>query len=426
MKLERLTLFSSKNDVLFFIVFVLLIFAYSLTIEYNNYKIFTRFNSSVVDATVLKHYNKSIITKNHQRRVYQILKLKSDRGFVFYANISTSIKVQTAQKIKMVIYGGKVSFYQYLSSFYTYNKILYIYKALPLKMQLNQYIDTQHKDKNASSIYKALFSATPMPYDIQQKLSILGVSHLLAISGFHLGLLSFILYFFFSSIYGFYHKKFLPYRSLKNDIFIMVALVLFSYLYFLDFPASLVRAYGMFLMGFFLYDRGYKIVSMQTLVVSVVLLGAISPRLLLSLGFWLSSVGVFYIFLFLIHFENLSKVKQFIYIPIWTYIVMLPYSIVIFGNFSIFHPLSILATSLFSLFYPLSILLHLFGFGDYFDNALEWYLALSTNFKTIHIELYWLVLDIFISLMSVYKKLFVYILLGSNLFFLIYLIYQVA
>ena len=79
----------------------------------------------------------------------------------------------------------------------------------------------------------------------------------------------------------------------------------------------------MLLVGFILYDRGIEIISMQTLFVSVVLLIVFFPRLFFALGFWLSVAGVFYIFLFLLYFKYLSKVKQFILLPFVIYILKL-------------------------------------------------------------------------------------------------------
>jgi competence protein ComEC len=126
----------------------------------------------------------------------------------------------------------------------------------------------------------------------------------------------------------------------------------------------------MLVVGFVLYERGFKIISMQTLFLTAVLILSFFPRLFFSLGFWLSVGGVYYIYLFLLYFKNLGKIYQFILLPVWVYLMMLPHSLFIFENFSLWHPLSIIWSILFSIFYPLSILLHIFGIGDLFDNLL--------------------------------------------------------
>jgi len=313
-----------------------------------------------------------------------------------------------------------------MNSFYAFSKILYLYKTTSAKEKLNQFISEQHKDKNISNTYQALFTAKSLNVEIQTKFSALGISHLVAISGFHLGVLSALLFFLFKYPYKFFQNRYFPYRSYKRDSFIAISLVLLSYLLFLDSPPSLLRAFAMLIIGFILYDRGLKIISMLTLLLTVILLISFFPRLALSIGFWLSVSGVFYIFLFLIHFTELSKVWQFILIPFWVYILMLPYSIVIFGNFSIYHPLSILWTSLFTLFYPLSIFLHLINQGDFLDKILQLLLRLDIPEIKISLGWTWLVGHVALSLVSVYNKSFLYLLFSFSLSLLIYSIYYVT
>ena len=62
----------------------------------------------------------------------------------------------------------------------------------------------------------------------------------------------------------------------------------------------------MLIIGFILHDRGFKIISMQTLFLTMAILIAFFPRLAFSIGFYLSIFGVFYIFLFLLHYENFT------------------------------------------------------------------------------------------------------------------------
>jgi len=231
-----------------------------------------------------------------------------------------------------------------------------------LKQKLSSFINRQHTNTNIAALYNALFLASPLPKAMQIQFSKLGISHLIAISGFHLGVLAAILFFLFKYPYKILQNRYFPYRSYKRDSFIFISLILLGYLLFLDSPPSLLRAFAMLIVGFVLYDRGIQVISMQTLLVTILLLLALFPKLIFSIGFWLSISGVFYIFLFLIHFKEISKIKQFVLLPFWVYLMMLPYSLAIFGNFSLYHPLSILWTSLFTLFYPLSIALHVMGF----------------------------------------------------------------
>ncbi|MCK4736928.1 MAG: ComEC/Rec2 family competence protein, partial [Sulfurimonas sp.] len=184
--------------------------------------------------------------------------------------------------------------------------------------------------------------------------------------------------------------------------------------------------FGMLLVGFILYDRGIKIISMQTLFLTVLLLLVFFPKLVFALGFWLSVSGVFYIFLFLIHFKDLNKIWQFILVPFWVYMLMLPFSLAIFGNFSIYHPLSILWTTLFTLFYPLSIFLHVIGFGNLFDSLLESLILLGQADLHVELDFKVLVLHVGLSLLAIYKQIFVWLLLVFNLCFFIYSVYNIT
>ncbi len=421
MLLEKVSLFNSKRDFFLFLTLSSFILFYSLLIEYSNYKNFTRFDTQLINATILKQY-----TKTKDTKTYQILKLKSEDGLNFYSSTKKSFPNNIGKKVKIEIWAGKINFYQYLTSFYTYSRVKHIYEKTTYKQDVNSFISSQHTNSQISNIYQALFTALPLTQSLQQTFSSLGVSHLLAISGFHLGVLSALLFFFIRAIYTFFQNRYFPYRNSKTDIFILISLFLLCYVLFLDSPPSILRAYGMLLVGFVLYDRGIKIISMLTLLISVILLLSFFPRLFFTLGFWLSVSGVFYIFLFLIHFKSLNKIWQFILVPFWVYLLMLPFSLVIFGNFSIYHPLSIIWTSLFSIFYPVSILLHILNFGNLFDSLLVNFMELNQNSKIVDLSFNWLLVQIILSLLSIYKKSFVYLLIFFDLLIFIYAINQVT
>ena len=382
-----------------------------------------QFDSALVEATVLKQYTKTKETKKGKLRTYQVLKLCAKSGFSFYTTANQELPNILNQQIRLEIFPKKITFYHYITSFYSYSKILYIYKIKTLKQKLNQHISSLHVEDNITNIYQALYTATPLNRELQSTFSKLGVSHLLAISGFHLGVLSALLFFLVKYPYKVLQNRYFPYRNSKFDIFIFVAFILLFYLLFLDSPPSLLRAFIMLIIGFFLYDRGIKIISMQTLFLTLILLLAFFPRLFFALGFWLSIMGVFYIFLFLIHFKNLHKIWQFILIPIWIYILMLPYSLAIFGNFSIYHPLSIIWTTLFTLFYPLSILLHIVGYGDMFDSLLKMLIDLPKEALYIKLEYPYLLLEIVLSLLAIYKREATYLLLSYTIVIFIYVYY---
>jgi len=404
MKIEKVSLFSSRRDFLLFLALSFFVLTYSLFIEYNNYRHLTQFDSYILNATVVKEYTKTKTSKKGKIKNYQVLKLQGDRGISFYTTYWKKPQSFKGKKLKLELFIEKLSFYEYIRSFYASSKLLSIAETSSAKENVNNYIDSIHHSKDIASIYKALYTASPLPPNLQTTFSSLGVSHLLAISGFHLGVLSALLFFLLKTPYKLLQNRYFPYRNSNTDIFIFVALILLAYLLFLDSPASLLRAFAMLIVGFVLYDRGVKIISMQTLLLTLILLLAFFPRLFFALGFWLSIAGVFYIFLFLIHFKHLSKLWQFILVPIWVYLLMLPFSLAIFGNFSIYHPLSIIWTSLFTLFYPVSIFVHLIGFGYIFDGVLESFTVLVQTQFTLKLDYIYLLFHILLSLASIYKK----------------------
>jgi len=424
--LERVSLFSSKKETFLFLLFAFFLFLISISYEFYSYKKFTAFDSQLVNAKVLYQYEKSKLTKSGKTKTYQVLKLKSDDGLVFYTIASKDLPSIKNRKVELEIWAGEISFYEYLRTFFAFSKIIEVSQDESLKAKIQQNIQMQHTNKDIVSIYQALYLAKPLKYELQSLFSSLGISHLIAISGFHLGVLSGVLFFLIKMPYKFLQNRYFPYRSYKLDSFFIIIFVLFLYLIFLESPPSLLRAFMMLLVGFILYDRGVKIISMQTLFVSVILLLALFPKLIFALGFWLSVAGVFYIFLFLIHFKELSKWWQFFLLPIWIYIMMLPYSLGIFSNFSLYHPLSIIWTSIFVVFYPLSLLLHFLGFGDLLDFALRFLLELDVNAKSVELHYSWLFFEILLSVLSIYKRSFVFVLLFFCIGVFIHSIYDIA
>ncbi len=419
--IERVDLFQTKQDIVLFFLFVAVVLFYSLLIEYNNYKHFKAFDTVKIDAIVLKHY-----TKMKKAKKYYLLKMRSSDGVTFYTSVSKKYKNLQAQKVKYLGYVQEISFLEYLRGFYLKGRISQVLPDQGVKYTLMQKIQQQHSDKDAQDIYKALFLALPFGSELQKIFSSLGVSHLIAISGLHIGIISALFYFLFRPFYSFFQSRYFPYRNYTRDAFVSLGVLLFCYTYFLDMPPSLLRSFGMFLIGYILYDRGFKIISMQTLFVSVVLLLAFFPRLLFSMGFFLSVAGVFYIFVFLKLFDGVKKVYIFLWLPFWIYLMMLPYSVVMFQNFSLLHPLSIVWSVVFNLFYPVSFALHLFGFGDLFDGVLSSFIAMGKIKSEVDVSVWWLGGAVLLSLLTLYKRWFAYLLVLCNLCLFIVVIEQVA
>ena len=133
--------------------------------------------------------------------------------------------------------------------------------------------------------------------------------------------------------------------------------------------------------------------------------------MLLSLAFWFSVVGVFYIFLILNHFPKLNKYAMTLFISFGIFILMLP---IVHLIFPIVNPLQLTSPFLslgFSFFYPLSMGLHLVGLGDLFDPLLLKLFRVEAPESLFEVSLNYGLLYVGVSLFAIYSKKVFYLLL---------------
>ncbi len=411
--IEKVELFD-RSSMLIFVFITLFIFLFSLLIEYHNYTKMLEFSTFVSDAKVISQKSKSKNTKT-----YYILKLKLANGKTAYVKESAYIRDLVGRKVRVTLFIKELSFYAFMRGTFYNAHIFKIYRNLSAKERVSKAIKALHVEPNIGEVYSALYTASPISSELREKVSALGVSHLIAISGYHLSLLAGFIFLLIKYPYSFFQSRYFAYRNRNRDIFIIATVLLFTYAYFLDFSASVLRAYAMMIIGYIIYDRGMKLISMQTLLVSVMLLIAFIPSLLFSLGFWLSVSGVFYIVLFMRYFEHLHVGLIFVLLHIWLYLSMLPLSVYIFSNFSEYHFLSIALTMLFNLFYPLSILAHLLGFSTLFDGALLSLLNFDTKPLKLEISSSFMAIYFLLSLLATRYKSAFYLLVFILLLFFI-------
>jgi len=414
--LSKTELFTSTRQRILILYLLSLLFVFSLLLEYMQFQDLTEFDDYTSTVYVEKQYKK----KN-----YWVLKLQSFDGFSFYTSSRDNLKNLEGKHLKVRLFVKDLDFISYLKGFYLPSQLL-----MGLETSENRYtwmkeLEPFHGD-NVTSIYKALFFAGSIPPDIRKQLSALGINHLLAISGFHLAVLSFLLFMILKLLYTPFQNSFFPFRNAHKDIAFIVFAVLFIYVYFLDFVPSLLRAFSMSAFAYILYDRGIRILSFSSLFLVVAFLIALWPRLFFALGFWFSVAGVFYIFLFLHHMKALKPWQSFIFIHIWVYLAMLPIVHYFFGSFSLAQLASPVLSMLFIVFYPLALLIHIIGLGDMFDPILNYILNLKLFVIEIFIPLYYFILIIVISLLAIFYRFFFFLLLFLNLCLLGYFLYGVT
>ncbi len=408
--------FSSWQQIGVAISLLCLIFSASLLFQYQTYKRMTAFDD----------YTSTVWVENqYKKEKHWILKLQSDEGFSFYTTSREDLKHLTGYQLKIRLFTKGLDFISFLKGFYAPSVLLSRDQSKRERYMMMERLNEIHEGK-ALTLFKALFFASSIDKPLREQLSALGINHLLAISGFHLGVLGAILFMLSSLIYKPLQGRFFPYRSANRDISVFILIVLFVYLYFLDFVPSLLRAFGMSLFAFFLYDRGMKLFSFSSLFWVVMFLIAIWPKLLFSLGFWLSVAGVFYIFLFLHHMKELKHWQSFILLHLWIYLAMLPIIHVYFGVFSPYQLYSPLLSMLFILFYPLELFLHVIGEGGILDFVINDLLDIHIRTVKILLPLWILPLYIILSILAIFYRFFFVLIFFLMSGFLGHFLYRVT
>ena len=418
MSLEKPKLFETNKSFIWTGVVLILFLAIRLFFEYQAYQNFISKPFYYTHANVLNAYEKS---KNGKR--YKVLKLRSDDGFTFY---TTSHKKEdfNHKRLRLQIFPNKgISFKDYLGTFYLKSRIKNSeLPSLTFKDDLLGKVASQHQDSSLQSFYNAIFFATPVDKALREKISMLGVSHLVALSGFHLGILWGLVYGMLLLLYRPLQQQFFPYRHALFDVGLVAMIFLGVYLWFVDFPPSLVRSYAMVLVGWMVLLLGMELLSFTFLTTIGLVLIALFPSLLVSLSFRLSIAGVFYIFLLLQYTKEFNKwIITLLFIPFGIFILMLPVVHHIFGVTSAYQLLSPLLSLLFIPFYPLVMFLHLLGLGGMLDSVLLWLFSLPGKSLDNVLPLWMMLGYVGLSLGAIWSRKLFFVVIGLAVGYGIYL-----
>lgn len=395
-----------------------------LFISYIDYRDFISKPFYYTNAKVIALYPQS--AKNIQDSS-QLLKVKSKEGYIFfiYLNSKESFKNQIVRV--RLIPTKEIRFIDFMTiSFLKYDiKNIFLTNHIESKFEIIQKeIISQHKNNFISEFYSAIFLATPISKEFRLEVSKLGVSHLIALSGFHLSILWIFVYKLTAIPYKYAQKRYFPYRHSLLDIGFITILTLGFYLWFVDMPPSLVRSYSMILFAWITTLLGIEIFSLSFLLIIVLGLLAIDIFLFFSIAFWLSVFGVFYIYLIDLHTKNIkNKILKYLIFPIGIFFLMLPVVHIIFDITSILQPISILLSLIFVLFYPISILLHLIGYGYILDEYLLLLIDISSKKMLYLMPLTFDILLIYlvVSIVSIFSKNIFWFLVLITISYAIYL-----
>ena len=418
MQLEKPKLFPEKKTFIWFCVVLLVLITIRLFFTYVSYKEFIEKPFYYTEATVVTSSEK---IKNN--RWYQVLKLRSVEGFVFYTTSHSKEDFNHTRLRLQIFPNNSITFKDYLGTFYVKSKIKHQEK-LPhtFKDYLLKKVSVQHDDVSLSSFYNAIFFATPLDRKLREKISMLGVSHLVALSGFHLTILWGLVYGLLLFLYRPLQQRFFPYRHALFDVGLVAMILLGVYLWFVDFPPSLVRSYAMVLVGWVVLLLGMELLSFTFLATILLILVVLFPSLLVSLSFQLSAAGVFYIFLLLQYTKGMKAwIITLLIIPMGIFILMLPVVHGTFGVTSAYQLLSPLLSVAFIPFYPLAMLSHVLGFGGLADTTLLWLFSLPEESREMLLPSWALWTYIGLSLGAIESRRLFYIVSALAMLYMVYL-----
>ncbi len=282
-----------------------------------------------------------------------------------------------------------------------------------MKERLLEKVSSQHTDPSLASFYQGIFFATPLLPELREKITGLGVSHLVALSGFHLGILWSVIYGLFLLLYRPLQQRYFPYRYSLLDIGAVTIILLGFYVWFVGAPPSLLRSYAMVLVGWVVILLGMELLSFTFLTTIALVLLLLFPPLIVSLGFWLSVIGVYYIFLLLRYASEVNGwIVSLFFIPVGIFLLMQPVVHGIFGLTTPYQLLSPLLSLLFILFYPLVIVLHLLGVGGVLDSGLIWLFSLPATGVEKLLPLWMVGVYLGLSLWAIWSRWVFWLLLG--------------
>lgn len=386
--MKPLRLFKNFYEISLFFSLILVIFCCNLAFEFRNFKDFKSQEVRYIDAKILKSYEKN--GKNGKN--YQVLKLKSE-NFEFYTTLKKPKNFAVNSFVNVGILSKNINFKEFLiKKFYAPNvKISPINREfyaknniLALKDKMINFITSQHESEKMKEFYSTLYFATEISKELRENVTNWGIAHIVSISGFHIGIIFGVIFLCVSPIYFWFQSRYFPWRDRKIDITNAVLLFLLIYLVILELTPSFLRSVGMCILGYFLLLRNIKILNFTTLFLTILLLVAIFPSLLFSIGFYFSSLGVLFIFIYLHHFSRyFGLFGNIFWLNIFVFLAMNIPVYFFFPTITI-QQISVMPLGyVFVVFYPLSVVLHIINLGGILDVPLLNFLNFALpNYQT--------------------------------------------
>ncbi len=395
-------LFKNRKEFILVALLLISIIIVRLSFEYKRFLHIKSLPTYYTEAQVLNIYD----GRGYKKGSY-LLKLHSTDGLDFYIYTNREPPkrfdwVRVKLKLKK-----NTTLYDYLRGFFAYGEVVeHVEDGFDAKAYLRELINRQHNGyDNVKTFYHAIFLADPLDRELREKISLLGVSHLVAISGFHLGILWLLIFGALFIPYRYFQAKYFPWRYRNIDLGLIVLLILAIFTLFVGAPPALIRSYVMLLIGWFILILGLELLSFKFLAFAVLVILVVAPKLIASLGFLLSFTGVFYIFLVIKWLGDKSPwFITLIAIPVGIFLLMFPIGHYFFNNTSIWQLMSPPLSIIFIIFYPIVAILHLIGLGGSFDSLLLWLFNLPTTSVKIDMPNYLIIPYILLSIWAIFSK----------------------
>ena len=242
-----------------------------------------------------------------------------------------------------ISYSGKVIKKEYIKKGFSIYSLKYMYKS---------YLKDHLSDESYPYVMTMVFGDNLLESNIKEGYSILGISHILAISGLHIIFLFKIISFIFLKLFHYY----------KSDI---PLLIISLFVLFIGLPTTSLRALLFLIIGSINKKGNIHYTKLDILSISFIILMLMNPYNFYSIGFILS-----FLVSFILIFKNdliktNNKVLNTYLSYILIYFVTLPFVIKITGKISIFSIiLSPILSNLIYVLLPVSYLLSIFPILD--------------------------------------------------------------
>ena len=377
---------------IFLLIFEIIILIKNLNKIENN-KSYDVYVSDVIDDNKFIGYigyNKVLLYSNEMPKPGDLLNLEISFYDIDNKSYDNDFDNEYYLKSNNLLKSGKVLNTKFIKSGFSIYNIKYYY---------SNYLKSILSDDSYSYVKALVFGDNILESNIKDSYSILGLSHILAISGFHIIFLFNIISFILLKLFH-YYKKNIP-------IFIISIFVII-----IGAPLSSIRALLFLIIGNINIGK-IKYSKLDILSISCILMLMINPYYLFNNGFILSFlVSAVIIFKNMIKVKNKSYLFNLFYLYILIFFITLPFVVNMNNRISILSILlsPILSTILGYILLPISYILSIIPISDfifkYIFMGLNIYVVnLGNLLPIIHFEsfnIYFIVIYYFIFILFLY------------------------